>query len=39
MIALAQPPFLFMTGAVVTIDGGMTLGKGLSRPLPASGWR
>ena len=27
MIALARPPFLFMTGAVVTIDGGMTLGK------------
>ncbi len=27
IIALSRPPFLFMTGAVVTIDGGMTLGK------------
>ncbi|WP_454862574.1 SDR family NAD(P)-dependent oxidoreductase [Paraburkholderia fungorum] len=27
MIALAQPPFQFMTGETVTIDGGMTLGK------------
>ncbi|MDR5756335.1 SDR family oxidoreductase [Caballeronia sp. LZ035] len=27
MIALAQPPFEFMTGEIVTIDGGMTLGK------------
>lgn len=27
MIALAKPPFLFMTGSVVLIDGGLTLGK------------
>jgi NAD(P)-dependent dehydrogenase (short-subunit alcohol dehydrogenase family) len=27
IIALTRPPFLFMTGSVVTIDGGMTLGK------------
>lgn len=27
MIALAQPPFQFMTGAIVTLDGGMTLGR------------
>jgi len=27
MIALAKPPFQFMTGTVVTIDGGYTLGK------------
>ncbi|MFJ3044390.1 SDR family NAD(P)-dependent oxidoreductase [Herbaspirillum chlorophenolicum] len=27
IIALAQPPFQFMTGAIVTIDGGYTLGK------------
>lgn len=27
MIALASPPFQFMTGSVVLIDGGLTLGK------------
>lgn len=27
IIALTRPPFLFMTGSIVTIDGGMTLGK------------
>lgn len=27
IIALSRPPFQFMTGAVVTIDGGYTLGK------------
>ncbi|KGD89974.1 hypothetical protein JL37_18550 [Achromobacter sp. RTa] len=27
IIALSKPPFLFMTGAVVNIDGGYTLGK------------
>jgi len=27
IIALSKPPFQFMTGSVVTIDGGMTLGK------------
>lgn len=27
IIALTRPPFLFMTGSVVTIDGGLTLGK------------
>lgn len=25
--SLAKPPFLFMTGSVVLIDGGLTLGK------------
>ena len=27
IIALAKPPFLFMTGAIVSIDGGMALGN------------
>ena len=27
MIALAQPPFQFMTGATLVLDGGFTLGK------------
>ncbi len=27
IIALSKPPFLFMTGAIVEIDGGMALGK------------
>lgn len=27
IIALAQPPFTFMTGTTVTVDGGFTLGK------------
>ncbi len=27
MIALARPPFQFMTGSIVLIDGGLTLGK------------
>ena len=27
MIALSRPPFQFMTGAIVTIDGGLSLGK------------
>lgn len=27
MIAISQPPFQFMTGEIVTIDGGLTLGK------------
>ena len=27
IIALAKPPFLFMTGAIVAIDGGMALGN------------